>query len=151
MDEVINVLSLLEDMKEVALGTINNWCRGVIVWNLMLDNDRAPNREGGCQTCYGAVDISNSDYKTIIRNSHYYIIAHLSSVVKPGAVRIGASGYADSNIMYSAFENPDGTYAFVLMNNNEKTKKITLSDGKRHFAYDVPGKSVTSYRWAKSE
>ena len=50
-------------MKEVALGTINNWCRGVIVWNLMLDNDRAPNREGGCQTCYGAVDISNSDYK----------------------------------------------------------------------------------------
>ena len=142
---------LLEDMKEVALGTINNWCRGVIVWNLMLDNDRAPNREGGCQTCYGAVDISNSDYKTIIRNSHYYIIAHLSSVVKPGAVRIGASGYADSNIMYSAFENPDGTYAFVLMNNNEKTKKITLSDGKRHFAYDVPGKSVTSYRWVKSE
>ena len=142
---------LLEDMKEVALGSINNGCRGVIVWNLMLDNDRAPNREGGCQTCYGAVDISNSDYKTIIRNSHYYIIAHLSSVVKPGAVRIGASGYADSNIMYSAFENPDGTYAFVLMNNNEKTKKITLSDGKRHFAYDVPGKSVTSYRWAKSE
>ena len=61
--------------------------------------------------------------KTIIRNSHYYIIAHLSSVVKPGAVRIGASGYADSNIMYSAFENPDGTYAFVLMNNNEKTKR----------------------------
>ena len=142
---------LLEDMKEVALGTINNWCKGVIVWNLMLDNDRAPNREGGCQTCYGAVDISNSDYKTIIRNSHYYIIAHLSSVVKPGAVRIGATGYSDSNIMYSAFENPDGTYAFVLMNNNEKTKKITFSDGKRHFAYDVPGKSVTSYRWAKSE
>lgn len=54
----------------------------------MLDNDRGPNREGGCQTCYGAVDINNSDYKTIIRNSHYYIIAHLSSVVKPGAVRI---------------------------------------------------------------
>ena len=140
---------LLEDMKEVALGTVNNWCKGVIVWNLMLDNDRAPNREGGCQTCYGAVDISNSDYKTIIRNSHYYIIAHLSSVVKPGAVRIGASGYSDSNIMYSAFENTDGTYAFVLMNNNEKTKRITISDGKRHFAYDVPGKSVTSYRWAK--
>ena len=97
------------------------------------------------------VALGNSDYKTIIRNSHYYIIAHLSSVVKPGAVRIGASGYADSNIMYSAFENPDGTYAFVLMNNNEKTKRITFSDGKRHFAYDVPGKSVTSYRWAKSE
>ena len=142
---------LMEDMQEVALGTINNWCKGVIVWNLMLDSDLGPNREGGCQTCYGAVDISNSDYKTIVRNSHYYIIAHLSSVVKPGAVRIGASGYTDSGITYTAFENTDGTYAFVLLNNNEKAKKITFSDGKRHFAYDVPGKSVTSYRWTKSK
>lgn len=142
---------LLEDMKEIALGTVNNWCKGVLVWNLMLDNDRGPNREGGCQTCYGAVDINNSDYKTIIRNSHYYIIAHLASVVKPDAVRIGASGFSDDNIIYSAFENTDGTYALVLMNNNEASKRITFSDGKRHFAYDVPGKSVTSYRWAKSE
>ena len=135
---------LMEDMEEVA-------CKGVIVWNLMLDNDRGPNREGGCQTCYGAVDINNSDYKTIIRNSHYYIIAHLSSVVKPGAVRIATTGYTDNGITCSAFENTDGTYAFVLINNNEKSKKITVSDGQRHFAYDVPGKSVTSYRWAKSK
>ena len=142
---------LMEDMEEVALGTINNWCKGVIVWNLMLDNDRGPNREGGCQTCYGAVDINNSDYKTIIRNSHYYIIANLSSVVKPGAVRIATTGYTDNGITCSAFENTDGTYAFVLINNNEKSKKITVSDGQRHFAYDVPGKSVTSYRWAKSK
>lgn len=142
---------LLEDMKTIALGTVNNWCKGVLVWNLMLDNDRGPNREGGCQTCYGAVDINNSDYKTIIRNSHYYIIAHLSSVVKPDATRIGTSDLGDSNVIYSAFENTDGTYALVLMNNNESPKRITINDGKRHFAYDVPGKSVTSYRWAKSE
>ncbi|WP_455586158.1 glycoside hydrolase family 30 protein [Bacteroides sp.] len=140
---------LLEDMREVALGTAVNWCKGAIVWNLMLDNDRGPNREGGCQTCYGAVDINNSDYKTITRNSHYYIIAHMSAVVKPGAVRIGTSGYTDSDLMYSAFENPDGTYAFVLVNNNDQKKKITISDGNRHFSYDVPGRSVTSYRWAK--
>ena len=31
---------LMEDMREVALGTVNNWCKGVIVWNLMLDNER---------------------------------------------------------------------------------------------------------------
>lgn len=74
----------MEDMEETALGTVNNWCKAVIVWNLMLDNERGPNREGGCQTCYGAVDIDRSDYKTITRNSHYYIIGHLSSVVNRG-------------------------------------------------------------------
>ena len=61
---------LMEDMEETALGTVNNWCKAVIVWNLMLDNERGPNREGGCQTCYGAVDIDRSDYKTITRHSH---------------------------------------------------------------------------------
>lgn len=140
---------LMEDMKEVALGTINNWCKGVIVWNLMLDNDRGPNREGGCQTCYGAVDINNNDYRTITRNSHYYIIAHLSAVVKPGAVRIATTGYTDSDIDYSAFENPDGSYAFVMMNNSDKSKKITIGDSKNYFVCDIPGKSVTSYRWSK--
>lgn len=140
---------LNDDMREVAIGTANNWCRGAIVWNLMLDSDLGPNRDGGCQTCYGAVDISNSDYKTMIRNSHYFIVSHMSVVVKPGAVRIASGGYSDSNIDYVAFENPDGSYALVLSNNHEQLKGITISDGKNHFYYEVPGKSVVSYRWNK--
>lgn len=140
---------LIDDMREVALGTVNNWCKAVIVWNLMLDNERGPNRDGGCQTCYGAVDIDRANYTSITRNSHYYIIGHLSSVVKPGAVRIGTSGFSESGFYYSAFENRDGTYAVVLLNSNATNKLITLDDGKNHFSYDVPAKSVISYRWKK--
>lgn len=140
---------LIDDMREVALGTVNNWCKGVIVWNLMLDSERGPNREGGCQTCYGAVDIDKSNYSSITRNSHYYIIGHLSSVVKPGAVRIGTSGFSDPGFFHSAFENTDGTYAFVLLNSSAAARIITLDDGNHHFSYEVPAKSVISYRWNK--
>lgn len=140
---------LIEDMREVALGTVNNGCRGVIVWNLMLDSEHGPNREGGCQTCFGAVDIDRSNYTTITRNSHYYIIGHLSSVVKPGAVRIGTSGFTEPGFHFSAFENPDGTYAVVLLNSNAANKTITLDDGTNHFSYDVPAKAVISFRWKK--
>ncbi|MFV0590410.1 MAG: glycoside hydrolase family 30 protein [Draconibacterium sp.] len=140
---------LIDDMREVALGTVNNWCKGVIVWNLMLDSDRGPNREGGCQTCYGAVDIDRANYSTITRNSHYYIIGHLSSVVKPGAARIGTSGFSDAGYYYSAFENTDGTYAVVLLNSNSSAKMITIDDGTNHFSYEVPAKSVISYQWKK--
>ncbi|MEG0949089.1 MAG: glycoside hydrolase family 30 beta sandwich domain-containing protein [Bacteroidales bacterium] len=139
---------LLDDMEQVALGTVNNWCRGVIVWNLMLDQKGAPNRPGGCTTCYGAVDISN-DFSKITRNSHYYIIGHMSAVVKPGAVRIGTKGYTANGIIYSAFENTDGTYAMVLLNKTTDAKKITLSDGNNHFTYNVPSNSVVSYSWDK--
>ncbi|WP_462318467.1 glycoside hydrolase family 30 protein [Marinilabilia sp.] len=139
---------LMDDMEQVALGTVNKWCKSVIVWNLMLDSNRGPNREGGCQTCYGAVDISVNDYKTITRNSHYFIIGHLSSVVKPGANRIGTSGYTASGLMYSAFENTDGSYAFVVLNDSSEEKNITLDDGSNHFSYGVPAQSVASFRWA---
>lgn len=140
---------LIDDMREVALGTVNNGCKAVIVWNLMLDSERGPNREGGCQTCYGAVDIDISDYSTITRNSHYYIISHLSSVVKPGAVRIGTSGLSDPGIIHSAFENSDGTYAVVLLNSAPDSKSITLDDGNKHLTYEVPAGSVASYQWKK--
>lgn len=138
---------LMEDMAEVALGTVNNWSRAVIVWNLMLDTEKGPNRDGGCQTCYGAVDINSSNYKSITRNSHYYIIAHLSSVVKPGAKRIGTSGFSPKDVTTSAFKNSDGTFAFVALNNGGQTQSITLNDGKQHFTYELPAKSVVSFRW----
>lgn len=142
---------LLNDMEEIALGTANNWCRGAIVWNLMLDSDLGPvsPSDGSCKTCYGAVDIDNTNYSKIVRNSHYYLIGHMSSVVKPGAVRIGTTGYTANGITYSAFENTDGTYAFVLANNNADAKRITVSDGTHYFSYEVPAKAVVSYRWKK--
>ena len=140
---------LIEDMREVALGTVNNWCRGVIVWNLMLDSEHGPNRKGGCQTCYGAVDINKSNYSAITRNSYYYIISHLSAVVKPGAVRIGTTGFAEAGFVHAAFENTDDTYAVVLLNSTAESKKITLDDGAHHFSYDAPPKSVVSYLWKK--
>ncbi len=138
---------LLDDMQEVGLGTVNNWCKAVIVWNLMLDSERGPNREGGCQTCYGAVDIDRSDFKTITRNSHYYIIAHLSSVVKPGATHIATKEISDKNIILSAFKNNDGSFALVLLNKSDLPKTVDVKDGIHSFNYTVPKKAVVSFRW----
>ena len=137
---------LVDDMEQVALGTVNRWAKGVIVWNLMLDEDKDPNRPGGCQTCYGAVDI-NRDYTTLTRNSHYYIIAHMSSVVQPDAVRIGTSGYTTRGLTYTAFKNPDGSLAVVMSNANNNDVSLTLDDGNHHFRVTVPGRSAMSLAW----
>lgn len=140
---------LLADMKEIGLGTINNWCKGVIVWNLMLDSDMGPNRSGGCQTCYGAVDIDNSSYSKIIRNSHYYVIGHLSAVVQPGAYRIETSGYSEADVAYSAFKNPDGSYAFVIVNENNTEKTFNVNEAEVSFTYKLPAYSIVSFQWRK--
>jgi len=139
---------LMWNMAEVCIGTINNWTKAVIVWNFMLDKNRGPNRPGGCTTCYGAIDI-NLDYKTMTRNSHYYTISHLAKVIKPGAKRIGTTGYKVNGLYYAAFQNTDGSYAVVLQNDTNSAMNITLSDGKHSFAYSVPAKAVASYKWNK--
>lgn len=139
---------LMEDMKNVTLGTVNQWCKAVLVWNLMLDVNMGPNLDGGCQTCYGAVDIA-LDYKTITRNSHYYVISHMSSVVRPGALRIGAAQHSlvKNGLAYTAFRNSDGSYAIVILNNGDATIPATVSDGTHHFNVTVPAQSVVSCKW----
>lgn len=137
---------LVSDMEEITLGTVNRWSRGAIIWNLMLDSQRGPNRPGGCTTGFGAVDI-DSDYKTIHRNSFYYIMAHMSSVVNPGAVRIASEGYSPAGLTYSAFRNPDNSFALVLSNSKSEDVKATVDDGAHHFPVTVPANGIVSLSW----
>lgn len=119
-------------MRDMVLGTVNKMSRAVIVWNLMLDDRRGPNLDGGCQTCYGAVDINSSNYSTLKYNGHYFVICHASAVVEPGAVRIGVKRDTElNNLIHSDFVNPDGAFASLLCNTGEDVIKVTLCDGQK--------------------
>ena len=136
----------LEDMQDITLGTVNRWCRGAIIWNLVLDANRGPNRPEGCTNGFGAVDL-DKNYSRLSYNSFYYIMAHMSAVVAPGAHRIATEGYTQNGLVYAAFTNPDGSYAFVVSNSNSDAVNLTLDDGTHHFMVPVPAKSVISLKW----
>lgn len=139
-------VALLRDVRELGLNTANGWCRGAIVWNLMLDTDRGPHRgQGACATCYGAVDVDNTNYTDITRNSHYYAMAHMAAVVKPGAVRISSSSTAEK-LTQAAFINPDGTRALVVCNEGD-SRILNVNDGTHAFTASLPARSVVSFRW----
>lgn len=140
--------SLLRDVEQLGLATVNGWCRGSVVWNLMLDNDRGPHRgEGACATCYGVVDIDNTDYTTITSNSHFYAMAHMSVAAKPGAYRIATNEHAGEGLTYAAFINPDGSYGLVVSNRGEARQVNVKLNGDAAFVADLPEKAVVSYRW----
>lgn len=135
---------LMDDMNGMVLACVNRYCRAVIVWNLMLDLKRGPNLSGGCTTCYGAVDIDESDYHTISANSHYYVINHISAVAQPSATRIGTRNTI-SGITTACFANPDGSYGMVATNSGSSNRKITVMVTGTGFAsVDVPAKGVVS-------
>ena len=140
---------LMWSMRELGIGTLNNFNKSVIVWNFMLDNNRGPFRPGGCSTCYGAVDVNSSDYSTLDRKSHFYVIGHLAKAISTGAIRIGTSGFQTSGFYYTAVLNTDNTYGLVMQNDTDTAIKFVMADENHSFNYTLPAKSIASFRWKK--
>ena len=138
---------LINDFRDIFLGTLSRYGKGVTLWNLMLDSERKPYRPGGCSTCFGAVTLSVKDHKTITRNSHYYNVAHCSKVLRPGAVRLGTKGYETSGLTYQWYRNPDGSQALLLLNEGSSEVMVNFVSGKYSLACKVPAKAIQSIRW----
>ncbi len=137
---------LLTDMKNLVYNTVTRRSKAVMVWNFMLDLNRGPNLDGGCQTCFGAVDIDQNDYHTLSYNSHYYVMAHASLAAKPGARRIGASlANGTSDVSYVAFQNPDGSYGAIVFNEGSSSMQMSMAAAANAVArFTLPAKSIAT-------
>ena len=138
---------LMWNIREVCIGTLNNFSKAVIVWNLMLDDKHEPYRPGGCTNCLGAIDINSSDYETMVKNSHYYEMAQLAKVIKPGAKRLESKGNTIDGLYYTSFLNKDKSYAAVVQNDTDKTQNITIKMNNKCFSYKLEPYSVSSFLW----
>ncbi|MCR5710435.1 MAG: glucosylceramidase [Bacteroidales bacterium] len=142
---------LIDDFREIFIGTLGRWGKGVTFWNLMLDDKRSPYRPGGCSTCYGGVTVSSStySYESLTRNSQYYQVAHCSKVLQPGAVRLGTKGYTNRGLTYQWYRNPDGSYAVLLLNENSVEAKVVFSTGRHSVTCKVPPMAIQSVIWSE--
>lgn len=138
---------ILNDFDQIFLGTLTRYGKGVVLWNLMLDDKRSPYRPGGCGTCFGAVEIDSKDYSSLRYSSHYYDIAHCSKVIRPDAVRIGAEG--GDGLKYAAFRNTDGSYALIVLNRSAADRAVTVQGESGAFEYTLPARSIASFRWSE--
>ena len=142
---------LINDFRDVFLGTLGRWGKGVTLWNLMLDYQGKPFRPRGCSTCYGAVSIDASDYSlnSVVRNSHYYDVAHCSKVLQPGAVRLGTSGYSAAGLTYQLYRNPDGSYAALILNETGSDALINFVTDNYAVACRIPPRAIQSVTWSE--
>lgn len=132
--------------RTLVIGTTRNWARGVLFWNLALDQDNGPHA-GGCDTCRGVVTV-DSRTGEVTRTDDYYALAHASRFVRRDAWRIGSTQTA-GGIDNVAFENvDDGSRVLVASNSNDTPRTIAVRDGDRGFEHAMPAKSVVTFRWA---
>ncbi|MDP5275759.1 carbohydrate-binding protein [Chengkuizengella axinellae] len=134
------------NMSNVVIGSIRNWSKSVLLWNLALDENFGP-INGGCTDCRGVVTI-DSNTGEITKNVEYYVLGHVSKFVEPGAVRID-SNY-DERIETVAFKNPDGSKVLLAHNNSESEQTFKVKTGGEGFEYTLPIGAVATFVWEGS-
>lgn len=143
---------LMNDFSNLFIGTLQRGCKGVTLWNLMLDEKNGPfsPHPGSCKTCFGGVTISSKDYKTITKNSHWYNVAHASIVVKPGARMMELSGYTFPNgLQCQMFLNPDNTIGVLILNDTNEEQYLVFVNQNNTVRYKAPSKSIVSLIWTE--
>ncbi|HEX2778721.1 MAG TPA: glycoside hydrolase family 30 beta sandwich domain-containing protein, partial [Gemmatimonadaceae bacterium] len=122
-----------------------NWAKGVLLWNLALDESYGPHL-GGCGDCRGVVTIGSGGYVT--RNVEYYSLAHASRFVRPGARRIGSTSNLDG-VQTVAFRNADdGSKVLVALNTATVERTLVVRVGTQAFHYVLPAGAAVTFHWA---
>ena len=137
--------NLVWNVQQLIIGTTRNWARGVLLWNLALDETHGPHL-GGCGNCRGVVTI-DSKSGAITRNVEYYALAHASRFVKPGARRVVSSGPVEG-LENVAFRNPDRSSVLIVVNTTGEQRQFSVRWRGRGLEYVLPPSAVATFRWS---
>lgn len=127
-------------VKNVVIGSMRNWSRNALEWNLANDAAYGPHTNGGCTTCKGALTIGTG----ISRNVAYYIIAHGSKFVPAGSVRIASN--ISGSLQNVAFKTPAGKKVLIVENDGVAATFNIRFNGK-WTTTTLPAGGVGTYTW----
>jgi glucosylceramidase len=130
-------------LKNVIIGSMRNWSRIALEWNLANNLAFGPHTPGGCDVCKGAITIETSS--SFSRNVGYYIVAHAAKFVPPGSQRI-ASNIAGS-LQNVAFKTPDGRKVLIVENDGTTSQSFNIQFNGRWVATSLNGGAVGTYIW----
>lgn len=128
-------------LKNVVIGSMRNWSRNALEWNLANDPYFSIHTPGGCSTCKGAVTIISG----YTRNVGYYIIAHASKFVPAGSVRIASN--VPGNLNNVAFKRPDGKKVLIVENDDGNSQTFNINFNGKRVTVILEGGAVGTFVW----
>lgn len=128
-------------LNNVIIGSMRNWSRNALEWNLASDPSYSIHTAGGCTTCKGGVTIISG----YTRNVGYYIIGHASKFVPPGSYRIASNIQGSLNNV--AFKRPDGKKVLLVENDGSRTETFNINVAGRRVTVSLEGGAVGTFIW----
>jgi glucosylceramidase len=130
----------------LIIGATRGWAKGVLLWNLALDERHGPHT-GGCGNCRGVVTI-NSASGGVTRNVEYYALGHASRFVRQGARRVASTSVIEG-LESVAFQNADdGSVALIVLNTAAQARTFAVRWAGKSFHYTLPGGAVVTFHWS---
>lgn len=105
-----------EEYGRSMINDFNNGMVGFTDWNILLDETGGPNHVQNF--CFAPVHANTRTGQLIYTNAYYYI-GHFSKYIQPGAKRVAAVA-SRSQLLTTAFRNPDGKLVVIVMNQSDK-------------------------------
>lgn len=133
---------LMWHIQNVIIGSMRNWSKTALEWNLANDPTFGPHTPGGCTQCKGALTINGS---TVTRNVSYYIIGQVSKFVPPGSKVI--KSISPGNVPQVAFITPEGKKVLVIANEGNGTLNFSIKWKNTFASGQLPGATVATYVW----
>jgi glucosylceramidase len=130
-------------LKNVIIGSMRNWSRNALEWNLANDPSYGPHTPGGCNTCKGAVTISSTT--TYNKNVAYYIIAHASKFVPAGSVRVDSDELG--SLSTTAFQTPAKKKVLIVENDGATAQTFNIKFKDKWVTTTLSGGAVGTYVW----
>ena len=130
-------------LKNIIIGSMRNWSKTALEWNLANDSNFSPHTPGGCTTCKGALTIGTGS--SVTRNVAYYIVAHASKFVPAGSVCV-ASNQA-GNLQSVAFKTPMGKKVLIVENDGNAEMTFNIKYRSKWVTSQLSGGSVGTYVW----
>ena len=130
-------------LKNVVIGSMRNWSKNALEWNLANDESFGPHTDGGCTVCKGAITVNSGS--TITRNVGYYIIAHASKFVPQGSLRISSEIKGD--LQNVAFLTPDGKKVLLVENDGSTNTQFNIKYNNKWVVTSLDAGAVGTYIW----
>jgi glucosylceramidase len=127
-----------ETYAQSMINDFNNGAAGWTDWNVLLDQTGGPNHVQNF--CYAPVIGDTQTGRLHYMNSYYYI-GHFSKFIHPGARRVISSSSVDS-LLTTAFRNPDGTVAVVVLNLTGQAQPFFLWENGNGAGTTSPAHSI---------
>lgn len=164
----VPIMNIAYQVERLVIGTMRNWSKNLILWNLAADPNNDPHTDnGGCSICQGALTL---DGDAVSKNVAFHVIAQASKFVPPGSVRIQSNGpfdavvnlttdeekaeitraisIAQGNVLPNvAFKTPEGKIVLIVANSSFTDRSVKIQYQGRFVNLPLAAGAIATYVW----